>query len=120
MPETVTRDDVVLPEATEREIKTLLRLLEPGAAERLGVPPPTGVVLVGQPGVGKTLTARLIALQTKRGFYPVTPASVLSGAVGGSLQRLADLFARAEENAPSILFFDELESLFPNMPGHHA
>jgi transitional endoplasmic reticulum ATPase len=120
--ERVEWNDVVLPQAVVDDLKTLLRLLEPGEAERLSLPAPTGLILVGAPGTGKTLTARLIASQSGRSFYPVTPAEILHGAVGGSVKRLAEVFARAKEHAPSILFFDEMDALLPNVQGpvgHH-
>lgn len=111
-------DDVVLPGPVVSDIKAILRLLMPGTAEQLGVPSPTGLVLVGQPGTGKTLVARVIASQAKRSFYAITPSDVLSGAVGGSVKRFTDVFARARENAPSILFFDEMDALFPAVTGY--
>jgi transitional endoplasmic reticulum ATPase len=115
--EVVNWDDVVLPGPVVSDIKAILRLLVPGTAKQLGVLAPTGLVLVGQPGTGKTLVARLIASQSKRSFYAITPSDVLSGAVGGSVRRLTDVFARAREHAPSILFFDEMDALFPAVTG---
>ncbi len=116
--EAVNWDDVVLPGPVVSDIRAILRLLVPGTAEQLGVPAPAGLVLVGQPGTGKTLVARLIASQAKRSFYAITPSDVLSGAVGGSVSRLKDVFARAREHAPSILFFDEMDALFPAVTGY--
>lgn len=115
--ENVTWDDVVLPERTVEDLQTLIRLMEPGAAERLSLPAPTGLVLLGAPGVGKTLTARLIASQSKRSFFAITPCEALSGTIGGSVKRMSEIFARAKENAPSILFFDEMDGLFPTVQG---
>jgi transitional endoplasmic reticulum ATPase len=115
--EQVMWDDVILPERTQEDLRTLIRLMEPGAAERLSLPTPTGLILLGAPGVGKTLTARLIASQSKRSFFAITPSEVLSGAVGGSVKRMSEIFARAKENAPSILFFDEMDGLFPTAQG---
>lgn len=120
--ERVEWDDVVLPQAVIDDLKTLLMLLKPGEAERLSVRVPTGLILTGPPGTGKTLTARLIASQSERSFYAVTPADILQGTVGGSVRRLAEMFARAREHAPSILFFDEMDAMFPNSLGrlsHH-
>ncbi|HRJ17451.1 MAG TPA: ATP-binding protein [Bryobacteraceae bacterium] len=116
--EAVNWDDVVLPGPVISDIKAILRLLVPGTAEQLRVPAPTGLVLVGQPGTGKTLVARLIASQAMRSFYAITPSDVLSGVVGGSVKRLAEVFARAREHAPSILFFDEMDALFPAVTGY--
>ena len=116
--EAVNWDDVVLPGPVVSDIKAILRLLMTGTAEQLGIPAPTGLVLVGQPGTGKTLVARLIASQAKRSLYAITPSDVLSGAVGGSVRRLTEVFARAREHAPSILFFDEMDALFPAVTGY--
>jgi transitional endoplasmic reticulum ATPase len=115
--EPVTWDDVILPERVIEDLKMLLRLMEPGAAERLSLPTPTGLILLGAPGMGKTLTAKLIASQSNRSFYSISPSDVLSGAVGGSVKRLSEIFARAKEHAPSILFFDEMDGLFPGVDG---
>jgi transitional endoplasmic reticulum ATPase len=115
--EPVTWDDVVLPERVVEDLKTLLRLMEPGAAEQLSLPVPTGLILTGAPGTGKTLTAKLIASQSNRSFYSISPGDVLSGAVGGSVKRLSEIFARAKEHAPSILFFDEMDGLFLSVQG---
>jgi transitional endoplasmic reticulum ATPase len=116
--EEVNWDQVVFPGPVVSDIKTILRLLSPGTADQLGVPVPSGLVLVGQPGTGKTLVARLIASQAKRSFYAITPSDVLSGSVGGSVKRVSELFARAREHAPSILFFDEMDALFPVVTGY--
>lgn len=120
--ESVRWEDVVLPQRVVDDLKTLLHLMEPGRADRLSLPVPTGLILTGAPGSGKTLTARLIASQAKRSFYPLTPSDILSGTTGGSVQKLRDAFQRAKEHAPSILFFDELDGLFPrlhNTMGQH-
>jgi transitional endoplasmic reticulum ATPase len=73
----------------------------------------TGVLLVGPPGTGKTMIGRLIATQTKRSFYPLSAAEILGGQVGASVKKLAEIFARARENSPSIIFFDEIDGLLP-------
>jgi transitional endoplasmic reticulum ATPase len=75
------------------------------------------LILVGPPGTGKTLVARLIASQAKRSFYAVSPSDVLGSAVGGSVKRLTEIFQRAKDNAPAIIFFDEMDGLFPRMAG---
>lgn len=78
---------------------------------------PTGLLLVGPPGTGKTMIARLIATQTKRSFYPITAADILGSATGASVKRLTDLFARAKEHSPSIIFIDEMDGLLPRNTG---
>ncbi len=75
------------------------------------------ILLVGPPGTGKTLVAKLIASQAKRSFYAVSPSDVLGSAVGGSVKRLSEIFQRARDNAPSIVFFDEMDGLFPHLHG---
>lgn len=116
--EPVGWDDVVLPDRVLADLRTLLDLMKPGRAEELSLPAPTGLILVGPPGTGKTLVARLIASQAKRSFYAVSPSEVLGGAVGGSVKRLSEIFRRAKDNAPSIVFFDEMDGLFPLVHGH--
>ena len=78
---------------------------------------PSGLLLIGPAGVGKTMVARLIATQTKRSFYPVTAADILGSATGASVKKLADLFARAKESSPSIIFIDEMDGLLPRNTG---
>jgi transitional endoplasmic reticulum ATPase len=99
--------DLVLPEAVERDLRNLIRLMDGGQAERLKVPVPTGLLLVGPAGTGKTSIAHLIATQTRRSFYAIAPADLLTA------ERLAQVFARAREHSPSILFIDEMDGLLP-------
>ena len=110
-------EDVVLPTDTEADLRALVRLMDPAYSERLKLPMPSGLLLIGPPGTGKTMVARLIATQTKRSFYPVTAANILGGATGASVKKLADLFARAKENSPSIIFIDEMDGLLPRNTG---
>lgn len=63
------------------------------------------------------MIARLIATQTKRSFYPITAADILGGTTGASVKKLTDLFARAKENNPSIIFIDEMDGLLPRNTG---
>jgi len=99
--------DLVLPAAVERDLRNLIRLMDAGQAERLQVPVPTGLLLVGPAGTGKTSIAHLIATQTRRSFYAIAPADVPTA------ERLAQVFARAREHSPSILFIDEIDGLLP-------
>ena len=112
--ELVEWDDVVIAESVKQDLKSLIRLLEdPTRTHSLGLQIPTGLLLIGPPGTGKTLIASLIASQTKRSFYPLTAASVLGGAVGDSVKRVAAVFARAKEHSPAIIFLDEMDGLLP-------
>jgi transitional endoplasmic reticulum ATPase len=110
--------EVVITQAVESELRTLIQVLNQKGLERLGIEAPTGLLLIGPPGTGKTMLARLIATQTRRSFYPITPADVLSGSVGGSVKKMAEVFGRAKEYGPSIVFLDELDGLLPRNPGY--
>jgi transitional endoplasmic reticulum ATPase len=114
--------DLVLAPSTEQDLRNLMRLLQPGVAERIGVPVPAGLLLVGQPGTGKSSIGRLIATETRRSFYPITPADILGSGVGASVKRLTEVFERARENSPSIILLDEIDGLLPANHGqlsHH-
>jgi len=63
------------------------------------------------------MIGRLIATQSRRSFYPVSAADVLGGQVGASVKKLSEIFARARENNPSIIFFDEIDGLLPRNNG---
>jgi transitional endoplasmic reticulum ATPase len=116
--ERVQWEDLVLEEDVERDLRTLVRLLDdPDAARRIGLPLPTGLLLLGPPGTGKTMIARLIATQTRRSFYPITSADVLGVNQGDSVKRVSQIFARARENSPSLIFVDEMDSLMPRAAG---
>lgn len=112
--------DVVLPPDTEADLRNLVRLMDPVYGERLRLAMPTGLLLIGPPGTGKTMIARLIATQTKRSFYPITAADILGGATGASVKKLTELFARAKENSPSIIFIDEMDGLLPRNNGFQS
>jgi transitional endoplasmic reticulum ATPase len=99
--------DLVLPAPVERDLRNLIRLMDAREAERLKVPIPTGLLLVGPAGTGKTSIAHLIATQTRRSFYAIAPADVPSP------DKLTQVFARAREQSPSILFIDEVDGLLP-------
>jgi SpoVK/Ycf46/Vps4 family AAA+-type ATPase len=99
--------DLVLPAPVERDLRNLIRLIDAREAKRLQVPVPTGLLLVGPAGTGKTSIAHLIATQTRRSFYAIAPADVPTA------EKLAQVFARAREHSPSILFIDEMDGLLP-------
>ena len=105
----VAWDDLVLPALVERDLRNLIRLMDAREAERLKVPVPTGLLLVGPAGTGKTSIAYLIATQTRRSLYAIAPADVPTA------ERLVQVFARAREHSPSILFIDELDGLLPRV-----
>ncbi len=110
--------DVVIDTETEEELQELIGLLnDPGSGRQWKIHPPSGVLLVGAPGTGKSLLVRLVATQTRRSLYPITPSDVLGGQVGESVKKLSGVFERAKENRPSMIFFDEIDGLLPRTDG---
>jgi transitional endoplasmic reticulum ATPase len=105
-------DELVLDARTKGELQQLQRLLEdPELARRFGIDPPSGLLLAGPPGTGKTTIARVLAAEAHCSFYSVSAADVTSKWVGESERRIQALFARARDNAPSIVFLDELDAI---------
>src|SRR5260370_31734896 len=103
-----------MDEAVKQDIQSLIRLLENGAKTReMGLELPSGLLLIGPPGTGKSLISRLIASQTKRSFYPVSAANVLGSGVGDSVKRVSAVFSRAKEHSPSLIFLDQIDVLLP-------
>jgi transitional endoplasmic reticulum ATPase len=114
----LTWNDLVLAPKTKRELRQMQLMLEkPDMARELGVDPPTGILLKGAPGTGKTTIARILANEAKCRFFAITPADINQMFVGVSEQRVRDLFARARSNAPSIIFIDEIDALLPLRQG---
>ena len=110
-------EDVIVEPEVEQDLKELVSLLNGAAfADRWKIRPPTGVLLIGPPGTGKSLLARLIATETERSFYPILASDLLGGNVGDSVKKLRAIFECAKENAPSIIFFDEIDGLLPDTP----
>ena len=108
-------EDIIVEPSVEEDLRLLVRQLKAHAISPL--PVPTGILLEGPPGTGKTMIARLLATQTARSFYPVAAADLLGSGQGESVKRLSGLFARAREQSPSIIFFDELDGLFGSTHG---
>ena len=105
-------DRLVLPERTLAELRQLQHLIEDSdRSHDLGVDPPSGVLLTGPPGTGKTTIAKVLAAEARCSFYPVSAADVTSRWVGESEQRIARLFQRARANVPSIVFIDEIDAI---------
>ncbi|SMO84419.1 AAA family ATPase [Halorubrum cibi] len=88
-----------------------LPLSEPEVFTRLGVDPPKGVLLYGPPGTGKTLIARAVANEVDATFITVDGPEIMSKYKGESEERLREVFERASEDAPAIVFFDEIDSI---------
>ncbi|MFA4935466.1 MAG: CDC48 family AAA ATPase [Candidatus Methanoperedens sp.] len=90
-----------------------LPLRHPEIFERLGVEAPKGVLLHGPPGTGKTLLAKALASETNANFITLSGPEIISKFYGESEERLREIFQQAEENAPSIILIDEIDSIAP-------
>ena len=102
----------------DREIAKVREMIElplkhPELFERLGVEAPKGVLLHGPPGTGKTLLAKAVANETNASFYHIGGPEIMSKFYGESEERLREIFKEAQENAPSIIFIDEIDSIAP-------
>jgi len=90
-----------------------LPLKHPELFDRLGIDPPKGVLLYGPPGTGKTLIAKAVANEAGANIYSIQGPEIMSKFYGQSEERLREIFKDAEENSPSVLFIDELDSIAP-------
>jgi transitional endoplasmic reticulum ATPase len=105
----------------ERDV--ILPLLEPEIYSRYRVTLPNGILLYGPPGCGKTFIARKLAVLLDFTFIEVTPSDIASIYVHGTQGKIAELFENALNQAPCMLFFDELDAMTPSREGgsvgHH-
>jgi transitional endoplasmic reticulum ATPase len=90
-----------------------LPLRHPELFQRLGIEPPKGVLLHGPPGCGKTLLARAVASESEANFYSINGPEIMSKFYGESEARLREIFQQAQQNAPGIIFIDELDAIAP-------
>jgi len=90
-----------------------LPLRHPELFQRLGIDPPKGVLLHGPPGCGKTLLARAVANESEANFFSINGPEIMSKFYGESEARLREMFQQAQQNAPSIIFIDELDAIAP-------
>src|SRR3989338_3377008 len=117
--------DEKIPEVTyedlgglEDEIKKVREMVElplkhPEIFTRLGIEPPSGVLLHGPPGSGKTLLAKAVANESEANFMLINGPEVMNKFYGESEKRIRDIFEEAEKNAPSIIFIDEIDAIAP-------
>ncbi|MBE2899800.1 ATPase [Methanothermobacter thermautotrophicus] len=102
----------------KEEVKKVREMIEiplkrPELFERLGITPPKGVLMHGPPGTGKTLLAKAVANESDAHFIAINGPEIMSKYVGGSEERLREFFEEAEDNAPSIIFIDEIDAIAP-------
>lgn len=90
-----------------------LPMRHPEIFDRVGIEAPRGVLLFGPPGTGKTLLAKAVANETNANFYSIGGPEIMSKFYGESEERLRDTFKQAQENSPSIIFIDEIDSIAP-------
>jgi len=111
----VTYDDVGgMGDAIEQVREMVeLPLKHPELFSRLGIDPPKGVLLHGPPGTGKTLLARAVANESAANFFHIGGPEIMGRFYGESEQRLREIFNEAQQNAPSIIFIDEIDSIAP-------
>ena len=100
------------------EVKKVREMIEiplkkPELFDKLGIAPPKGVLMHGPPGTGKTLLAKAVANESDAHFIVINGPEIMSKYVGGSEENLREFFEEAEENAPSIIFIDELDAIAP-------
>ena len=108
----VTFDDVAGIEEAKAELTEIVDFLKnPDRYSRLGGRPPHGVLLYGPPGTGKTLLARAVAGEAHAAFFSIAASEFIEAIVGVGASRVRDLFAKAKEAAPAIIFIDELDAI---------
>lgn len=90
-----------------------LPLKHPELFRRLGIDPPKGVLLHGPPGTGKTMIAKAVATETNAHFTSINGPEIISKYYGESEKQLREIFDEASENAPAIIFIDEIDSICP-------
>jgi cell division protease FtsH len=109
---TVTFADVAGCEEAKEEVSELVDFLrDPGKFQKLGGRIPKGVLMVGNPGTGKTLLARAIAGEAKVPFFSISGSDFVEMFVGVGAARVRDMFEQAKKHAPCIVFIDEIDAV---------
>ncbi len=107
-----TFDDVAAMEQAKAELQEIVEFLKtPAKFQRLGAQIPKGVLLMGPPGTGKTLLARATAGEAGVPFFTINGSEFIQMFVGVGASRVRDMFRTAKENAPCILFIDEIDAV---------
>ncbi len=108
----VTFDDVAGVEEAKEEVMEIVEFLKnPKKFQRLGGRIPRGVLLVGEPGTGKTLLAKAIAGEADAPFFSISGSDFVEMFVGVGASRVRDLFKTAKDNSPCIIFLDEIDAV---------
>ncbi|MFB6193665.1 MAG: AAA family ATPase, partial [Halobaculum sp.] len=112
----VSWDDVGGLQEAKQQVQEAVEwpLIQPEKFERMGIEAPKGVLLYGPPGTGKTLMAKAVANETNANFISVRGPQLLSKWVGESEKAIRQTFRKARQVAPTVIFFDELDSLAPS------
>ncbi|OZC03846.1 CDC48 family AAA ATPase [Rubricoccus marinus] len=111
----ITYDDIGGLGDTVDQVREMIELplKHPELFSRLGIDPPKGVLLYGPPGTGKTLLAKAVANETNAHFLVINGPEIMGRYYGESEGRLREVFEEAEQNAPAIIFIDEIDSIAP-------
>ncbi|WP_297476997.1 AAA family ATPase, partial [Thermococcus sp.] len=117
-------DDIGGLENIKEELREAVEwpLKYPKAFQRLGIEPPKGVLLYGPPGTGKTLLAKAVANESSANFIGIRGPEVLSKWVGESEKRVREIFRKARQAAPTVIFIDEIDAIAParGAEGNHV
>jgi cell division protease FtsH len=109
---TITFQDVAGMENVKQELRETIEFLkDPSRFKKLGAKVPKGVLLIGPPGTGKTLLARAVAGEAGVPFFSISASEFIEMFVGVGASRVRDLFKKAKESQPSIIFIDELDAV---------
>ncbi len=111
----VTWEDVGGLEEVKRSLREVveLPLKNPEAFKRMGIKPPRGILLFGPPGTGKTLLAKAVAHESEANFISIKGPEILSKWVGESEKAVREIFKKAKQVSPSIVFLDEIDAIAP-------
>jgi len=112
---TIHWEDIGGLEGVKQELREAVEwpLKNPEVFSRLGINPPKGILLYGPPGCGKTLLARAVATESEANFITIKGPEVFSKWVGESEKAIREVFRKARMASPSVIFFDEFDSLVP-------
>ena len=105
----------VVKEALKEAVEWPLQY--PQSFKRLGIRPPAGILLFGPPGTGKTMLAKAVATESGANFISIKGPELISKFVGESEKHVREVFRRAKQVAPAVIFFDEIDSMAPRRSG---